>query len=489
MNSTPIEEARSLLNPSNAPTRYAERSVGPFSLAAIWFAMAIQVAIFIAAGQMTSSFQVWQVIVAIAAGCTIAVILLFFTQSAAIRWGINFTVAARMPFGIRGSLIPITLKALLSLFWFGFQTWLGALALDEITRLLTGFTNLPLWIVIFGAIQVVTTFYGITFIRWMNVFASPVLLAMGVYMVYLMLDGADVSLGEVMSMGGENPGMPFSTAIMIFVGGWIAVVVSIHDIVKECKVDPNASREGQTKADARYATAQWLGMVPASIIFGFIGAASMVLVGEWNPVIAITEVVGGVSIPMAILFQVFVLLATWSTNPAANLLSPAYTLCSTFPRVFTFKTGVIVSAVVGLLMMPWQFAGVLNTFLNLLASALGPLAGIMISDYFLVRRRRISLHDLYRTKGIYTYWRGVNWVALAVYAVALAVSFLTPDLMFVTGLIAALLLHIPAMRWVAKTFPLFSEAESRNEDYLRPIGPVAPADESATANTKEQNQR
>ena len=140
---------RSLLNESNAPTRYTQRSVGPFSLAAIWFAMAIQVAIFIAAGQLTASFQVWQVIVAIAAGCTIAVVVVFFTQSAAIRWGINFTVAARMPFGIRGSLIPIVVKALLSLFWFGFQTWLGALALDEITRILTGFSNLTLWVLNF----------------------------------------------------------------------------------------------------------------------------------------------------------------------------------------------------------------------------------------------------------------------------------------------------------------------------------------------------
>ncbi|WP_454810716.1 cytosine permease [Paenarthrobacter nitroguajacolicus] len=466
MTTTEDQQGRSLLNESNAPTRYAQRSVGPFSLAAIWFAMAIQVAIFIAAGQLTASFQVWQVIVAIAAGCTIAVVVVFFTQSAAIRWGINFTVAARMPFGIRGSLIPIVVKALLSLFWFGFQTWLGALALDEITRILTGFSNLTLWVLIFGAVQVVTTFYGISFIRWMNIFAAPVLLAMGVFMVYLMLNGAGVTLGEVMSMGGETPGMPFSTAVMIFVGGWIAVVVSIHDIVKECKVSPSESREGRVKSDAKYAAAQWWGMVPASVIFGFIGAASMVLVGEWNPVFAITKVVGEVSVPMAILFQVFVLLATWSTNPAANLLSPAYTLCSTFPRVFSFKTGVIVSGAIGLLMMPWQFADTLNSFLNILASALGPLAGIMITDYFLVRRGRVSLQDLYRTKGIYTYWHGFNWIALAVYVVALALAFLTPHLMFITGLVAAVVLHYPAMRWVAKSFPMFSEAESANEEYL-----------------------
>ncbi len=170
---------RSLLNESNAPTRYAQRSVGPVSLAAIWFAMAIQVAIFIAAGQLTASFQVWQVIVAIAAGCTIAVVVVFFTQSAAIRWGISF-------------------------------------------------------------------------IRWMNIFAAPVFRAMGVFMVYLMLDGAGVTLGEVMNMGGETPGLPFSTAVMIFVGGWIAVVVSIHDIVKECKVAPTQSGEGRAKGIYTY---------------------------------------------------------------------------------------------------------------------------------------------------------------------------------------------------------------------------------------------
>jgi NCS1 family nucleobase:cation symporter-1 len=472
-----------LLNESNAPVPYPRRTVGPFSLAAIWFSMAIQVAIFISAALLVGSFQIWQIVVAITAGSTITVLVVLFTQSSAIRWGLNFTVAARMPFGIRGSLVPVIVKGLLSVFWFGFQTWLGALAIDEIFKILTGFSNLGLWIVVFGLLQIVTTFYGIRFIHWMNVFAAPLLLAMGVYMIYLMLDGAGVTLGEVMNMGATDGGMPFSTAIMIFVGGWIAVVVSIHDIVKECKADPDSSTNGWAKVNVKYAVAQWLGMVPASIVFGFIGATSMALVGEWNPVIAITEVVGGISVPMAILFQLFVLLATWSTNPAANLLSPAYTLCSTFPRWINFRRGVFISGAIGLVMMPWQFADTLTAFMNLLASALGPLAGIMIADYFLVRRGRVSLDDLYRTKGIYTYWHGFNWAALAVYVAALLLSLLTPDLMFVTGLITAGILHYLVMKfWVSKTKPLFPSSEDENAKHLLPTDAQEPAPEVGSSN-------
>ena len=457
----------SQLTESNAPVPFERRTLGSFALAMMWFSMAIQIAIFISAGLLVDDFKVWQIVVAIAAGCTVTILVALFTQSAAIRWGINFTVAARIPFGTLGSIIPVIAKSGLSIFWFGFQTWLGALALDEIFKILTGFTNLWLWIIVFAIAQILTTFYGIRFIRWMNIFAAPVLLAMGIFMVYLMLNGAGVTLIEVLNMGGEAPGMPFSTAIMIFVGGWIAVVVSIHDIVKECKVGPTASSSNWAAINLKYAVSQWFGMVPASVIFGFIGAASMVLVGEWNPVIAITTVVGGVSVPLAILFQVFVLLATWSTNPAANLLSPAYAFCSILPRWITFRRGVILAGAIGIILMPWRLADTLTDFMNFLASALGPLAGIMIVDYFLIRKTRISIDDLYQRKGIYSYWAGFNWPALVVYTVAVVVSMLTPDFMFITGLIVSGALYYLVMRlWVAKTKQMFSSGEGQNAKYL-----------------------
>lgn len=255
---------------------------------------------------------------------------------------------------------------------------------------------------------------------------------------------------------------------MAFIGGWATLACSIQDIVKDCKV-PDGEKTNWPRLNLRYCVSQWLGMVPASVLFGFIGVLSMALTGEWNPTLAISAVVGDVSIPLAILCEFFIVFATWTTNPGANLLNPAYVICATFPKKVNFKAAVLLAGIVGLVIMPWKASGDIQTIMNYVGSALGPVAGIMIGDYIFVRKRKIALSDLYISKGGgYHYWNGVNWAAVLAYVISVVVSLFFPNWMYTVGLLAAIVLYVPLMKvWVLKKYQDSLLDYSLNEEWLK----------------------
>src|SRR5699024_6757398 len=157
-----------------------------------------------------------------------------------------------------------------------------------------------------------------------NWFVSPVLLFMGIYLLYLLLSMNDVTLFEVMSMGEKTGGFKeIAFATMVITGGWVMVVTGFNDITRETKVSKESDLNSWSKTNNKFAFAQLIGLVPASVLFGFIGAVSAALTGNGNPVEVITNTVGQSSIGIAILCQFFIVLALLSTNSGANVLGPA----------------------------------------------------------------------------------------------------------------------------------------------------------------------
>lgn len=456
-----------MYNESVAPVKYSKRTVSPKSMVTIWFSMAVQLAIFMVAGLLYPSLTVSQIFWALLIGNGIVALIILFSQDYGIKYGLNFAVATRSIFGYKGCIIPQAFRAAPAIFWFGYQTWIGAMALDEIGKFIfNGYSNVMLWIVIFGAAQIVTTFYGIGFIRVINTVASPVLLIMGCIMIYLMLSAQNLSFGEVWHMGGDGSGATFSAACMAFVGGLATLAISICDITKDCEGSVESTQVWH-KQNMKFFAAQWVGMVPASCLFGFIGALSMALTGEWNPIIAISIVIGGISVPLAISFQLFILLATWTTNGPQNLFNPAYTLSTLFPKKITYKIGVGISGVVGLAVMPWNASEQLVGVLGIIGALLGPATGILICDYFLIRNRKISLGDLYYSKGVYTYTYGFNMGAMIALALGVIAAFLNPNWMYATGLIVSGVTYYPLMKlWVLKKYPVDAPHLDDNDKLL-----------------------
>ena len=442
-----------LAGASVLPRKYSERTVGFGNLTVIWFCMAVQLALFMASAQMFPSLTGWQILIALTVSYSVVAVVMWFTQDLGIRYGLPFAVSLRTSFGYVGTHVPAFLRAIPAMFWFGFQTWIGAMAIAAVTDMLFGWSNLMLYIIIFGAIQIVHTYFGIRPVIRISWVSTPVLIGVGIYLMVLLLTKYGKSFGEVMSMGGEGGGISMPLGIMALIGGWITLAVSIQDITRECKTTSEEATDWW-KSTRRYMGAQWLGLVPASMFFGILGVVSMVLVGDWNPIVIMVKVIGPESPVMLLLCLAFVFLATWSTNDSANLFAPAYGISNAYPSKITFGMGVVIAGVIGLLMQPWKAAPQILMYLSMIAGALTPIAGILICDYYILRRRKINLNELYTPNGQYRYWKNWNPAALIAYGVAIAVSIPFWSYMFIIGIIVSGVVYYFLMKfWVVKVYP------------------------------------
>ena len=151
----------SLMGDDIMPKRYNERYVTPLKLTAIWFAMAVELTLFMQSAELFPSLAVWEIILASALGHTIICIIMWFVQDIGIKWGIPFSVYMRVPFGYIGTFLPTYMRAFPAMFWFGFQTWIAAMAINGITSTVWNIDNLTLWILIFGALQIIQTSRGL----------------------------------------------------------------------------------------------------------------------------------------------------------------------------------------------------------------------------------------------------------------------------------------------------------------------------------------
>jgi NCS1 family nucleobase:cation symporter-1 len=186
---------------------------------------------------------------------------------------------------------------------------------------------------------------------------------------------------------------------------------------------------------------QALGLPTAMTLYSFIGvavtSASVVLFGEaiWDPVVLI----GKFNQPaVALVALVAIIIATLNTNVAANVVSPSNDFSNLRPQLISFRTGGLITGVVGILMMPWKLLGDYGAYifgwLIGYSGLLGPIAGTMIADYFVIRKRRLNVDDLYRRGGEYEYSGGVNPRAIVSLVAGVAVALV--------GLV------LPGARWL-----------------------------------------
>jgi nucleobase:cation symporter-1, NCS1 family len=147
-------------------------------------------------------------------------------------------------------------------------------------------------------------------------------------------------------------------------------------------------------------------------------SATVVIYGRaiWDPV----ELAGTLAGPFVLLGLIVITIDTVSCNIAANLVSSAYDFSSLWPARISYRTGGMITAAIGVLIMPWKLlattGGYIFIWLAGYSALLGPIAGILIADYWLIRRTRLDVDALYRAEGLYAYRRGWNPAALAAFA-------------------------------------------------------------------------
>jgi NCS1 family nucleobase:cation symporter-1 len=426
-----------LFNDDLAPVPQDKRTWGIYNFASLWISMAVCIPTYmLASGLIAGGMSWWQAILTILLGNLIVLVPMVLNAHAGTKYGIPFPVFVRASFGVRGANVPAVLRALVACGWFGIQTWIGGQAIYNMLKIVwpaTAHMASGVWIC-FGAFWLLNMWVvwrGIDTIRVLEGVGAPFLLAVGLALLWFVVNKAG-GFGPVLTSQSK-----FQTSAEFFrffipsltgmVGFWATVALNIPDFTRYAK-----SQKAQVWGQA-------LGLPATMTLYAFIGvavtSASVVLFGEpvWDPV----DLLGRFQQPLvAFIALIALLIATLTTNVAANVVSPSNDFSNLNPRLISFRTGGMITGVIGVLMMPWKILSDLSAYvfgwLVGYSGLLGPIAGIMIADYFLVRRSRLKVDDLYRRNGLYEYENGVNMKAM----VALA-----------AGIVVALLgLFIPALR-------------------------------------------
>ena len=419
-----------LWNADLAPTPPDRRTWTTYNIAALWIGMSVVITTYtLASGLMAQGMTWWQAMLTILLGNVIVLVPMVLNAHAGTKYGVSFPVLCRASFGVRGANVPAMLRAIVACGWFGIQTWIGGLALDALlTAAWDGWAAVPgktaIAFGVFWLVQVAIIFKGTEGIKALESWSAPLLLGGGALLLWWGIDrggGLGRILGESTRLQqGSTPFWAlFPAALTANVGYWATLSLNIPDFTRYAK-----SQRSQ-------ALGQALGLPTTMTAFAFIGvavtSATIVVFGEaiWDPVVLVSRIGGTGTIIFAALI---VLAAQITTNMAANVVSPSNDFSNLSPRRISYVTGGLITAVIGILMMPWKLysdaAAYIFTWLLGYSSLMGALGGILIADYWVVRRQRLDVDDLFREQGRYTYRNGFNVRAIA--ALVLAVLPVVP---------------------------------------------------------------
>jgi nucleobase:cation symporter-1, NCS1 family len=429
----------SLYNPDLAPIPTEKRSWGTYNYASLWVAMSVCIPTYMLASGLIAGGMSWiQAVITILLGNLIVLIPMLLNAHAGTRYGIPFPVFVRASFGVRGANVPAVLRALVACGWFGIQAWIGGQAIYSMLRIVwPGAASIPgsHWacFLLFWAINMWVIWCGIETIKFLEGIGAPFMLVVGLLLLLWITRKAG-GFGPVLHTPSKFKSTSeflhfFLPSLTGMVGFWATVALNIPDFTRYAK-----SQRAQMVGQA-------LGLPTAMTLYSFIGvavtSASAVIFGTaiWDPVVLLERF----NRPLiALIALVALLVATLNTNVAANVVSPSNDFSNLRPSLISFRTGGLITGVVGIAMMPWKllssFSSYIFGWLVGCSALLGPIAGIMIFDYYLVRNRRLDVADLYRHGGAYEYWRGFNPAALLALLAGVAVALIG--------------LAVPAIHWL-----------------------------------------
>lgn len=418
--------ASPLWNSDLAPTPPSRRTWSTWNIAALWIGMSVVITTYtLASGLMSAGMNWWQALLTILLGNSIVLVPMMLNAHAGTKYGISFPVLCRASFGVRGANVPALLRAGVACGWFGIQTWIGGLALNALlTAAFPGWANVPggVWLAfgVFWLVQVGIIMRGTEGIRKLESWAAPMLLLGGLALLLWAVQ-AGGGLGNILAessrlqAGTGRFWAVFPAALTASVGYWATLSLNIPDFTRYAR-----TQRSQMLGQA-------LGLPTTMTAFAFIGvavtAATLVLFGEpiWDPVVLIARIG---SPAVIIVGAAIVLVAQISTNMAANVVSPANDFSNVAPRHISYVTGGLITAVIGILIMPWKLysdaAAYIFTWLIGYSSLMGAIGGILVADYWVLRRQQLSLPDLFALDGRYSYRNGYNPRALLALGLAVA---------------------------------------------------------------------
>jgi NCS1 family nucleobase:cation symporter-1 len=419
----------SLYNKDLAPVPPNRRTWGTYAYAALWISMSVNIPTYLLASGMIAGGMSWkQALFTVFLGNVLVLIPMLLNAHAGTQYGIPFPVFARASFGVLGANVPAILRALVACGWFGIQTWIGGEAINTmLVALSPGWQHVSygpaLCFGFFWLLNVVVILRGIETIRFLQGISAPFLLLIGLALL-LWARGKAGGFGPMLSTPSKFQTFPeffrfFIPSLTGVVGFWATVSLNIPDFTRYAR-----SQKDQMVGQA-------LGLPATMTFYSFIGiavtSATLIIFGEaiWDPVKVLARLGNPIAVVIAMLG---LLMATLNVNVAANVVSPANDFSNLSPRRISFRTGGLITCVLGIAMQPWKLMSSYGSYifgwLVGYSGFLGPIAGVMICDYFVIRKKHLISEDLYRRNGQYEFSHGINWQAVAALAAGAGVAFI-----------------------------------------------------------------
>jgi nucleobase:cation symporter-1, NCS1 family len=426
-----------LYNDDLAPVASNARRWKTKDIAHLWVGMSVCIPTYmLASGLIAGGMNWWQAILTVALGNLIVLVPMILNGHAGTKYGITFPVFARASFGVHGTHIASVLRAVVACGWFGIQAWIGGTAIYELTRLqwpgiadtavigFLGNDNIQvnvaqfLCFLLFWAINIGIFWRGMESIRVVENWGAPLLIGLGLALLIWAYINAD-GFGPMLSQPDQFETSAdfwrmFFPSLTAMVGFWATLSLNI----------PDFTREARSQRDQMLG--QFLGLNTTMPFYAFVGvavtSATVVIFGEaiWDPVQLLARFD---SVGLMIVSMFALTLATLTTNLAANVVAPSTAFSNFMPRKISLRVGGIITGIIGILMMPWKLvadpSGYIFTWLIGYSGLLGPIGGILVCDYFLIRRTKLDLPALYDPDGAYKYTAGYNPAAMIALVVAI----------------------------------------------------------------------
>jgi NCS1 family nucleobase:cation symporter-1 len=411
-----------------------ERSWGTYSLFAMWMSDVHSIGGYtFAAGLFFLGLYGWQVFAALVLGITAVFFLMNLTGTAGQRTGVPFPVIARLSFGVFGANLAALIRAVIAIAWYGIQTWLASVAVVVLAVTvepgLERYTDggvlglsplgwgcfLGLWV-----LQLLVIRRGMETVRRFQDWAGPaiwvVMFALAVWIF--------VAAGDKFSFDLTTKTLSGGAALHAFLAATALTITYFSTLLLNFCDFSRFAPDHKTVVRGNF----WglpVNFLAFAVVCVVVTGGSIAVFGEalTDPV----EIVARIdNTAVTVVGAVTFVIATIGINVVANFVSASYDLANVAPKHIDFRRGGLISAVVAILILPWNLYSnpvAINYFLGGLGALLGPLFGIIFVDYFRVRRQRVSIKDLYvdGPRGAYYYSRGWNPSALLAFVPSAAI--------------------------------------------------------------------
>lgn len=412
------------------PKKDGERDIGPMAYMFMWIGDGVNLgnmtlgASIVVAGIAT--LNILQTIVAALISIGIISIIFTLNDRPGYKMGIPYVVQLRMSFGMKGNIISSLLRGIPAIVWYGVQSWIGGTALNEISKIVIDYDNVILYFIILQLTQIVLSLFGFQAVKWVEAVASIVIMLALVYVFIVLLTSHSATIAEQWVQAKGSWGLPFFGIIMVLLGNYAAIFLSAADYSRELKPGISDTKRG------------FLYFAPITIAYGFviiIGVMLAAATGISNPAKALPIIIDNPFISIGV--SGFIVIGVVATNMVANIIPPAYVI--TLLTKWKYKVAVTITGILALGAFPWilvkdSSSEGLGIFILIYSAFLGPIVSILLIEYYILRRQKVNVADLYKEDGQYA---GYNPAAMLALFIGAGAAFIEVELAWIVGFVVA----------------------------------------------------